>query len=189
MFAFAVRLRRKDGAEKPPPPPDPVTSDSGKLFILGFLLVFFGGIFLFFELYGKCHCKMDFIGYAMISLGSLLIGLKCVGGLVEGFREDRQERWDKEDLENGNQNNQNKAKGKTRSNSQIVAAINLKNNNGEIGVFNLNRPIMISRELSPDNCDLQLIGKQTIRVINCHDKIDPSCLKLSYNLPAVVVDA
>ena len=55
-------------------------------------------------------------------------------------------------------------------------------------IFSIYKPMLISRELSPANCDIKLNVKEEMRVITCYDKINCKLLKDGYNLPAVVVD-
>ncbi|KAI1304928.1 hypothetical protein HDE_01638 [Halotydeus destructor] len=165
MFAFAVRLRRKRAPAAEVKKKD---QSSTKLVILGVMCTFFGGIFFFFETVGKCSCKLDYIGGFMMTFGMVILTFKCIADLCHSLDDDEE---DVEDMETGS-----------------IASSYLSNKEFGGEVYSIFKPVLISRELSPANSDLKLIGKQDIRVITCAGKINSKLLKEGYNLPAIVVD-
>lgn len=184
MFAFAVRLRRKNLPEEPVVVVD--SNKSGKLAVFGVLSIFFGSIFLFFELYGKCSCKLDWVGYSMIGVGMIMVSVQCINGLIVDYRESNKE-------DGGNNDDQRSTSDIDEMERKIGLDSKSLGLNEKEMMFNIYRPVLLSRQLSPVNSELKLIGKQTIRVIKCNEKINSKLVMEANNyynnLPAVVIDA
>lgn len=175
MFGFAVRLRRKG----PVKVVEKKSSTGAKLVAMGFLFTFFGAIFLFFEVVGKCHCKMDVIGGGMLSIGMFLLTTKCIADLCQSLMNSDD---DSVDAETAADDLDDTYSTYSRDMTQSIDA-NLNQ------IFSLYKPMLISKEVSPANCDVKLQGKEQMKVFKCAPKLNTRQLRENtYNLPAVVVD-
>ena len=176
MFAFAVRLRRKKQAEKE------VVKKSTSVGVYvgtGFLLLLFGSLFIFLELVGKCGCSGDYVGYAMVTIGSTMVTYYCIKDLIQTIRD--------EDMDEG-------VEGTDGDNESIVSS-ELKyeqgdgtNSKGKNTMFDMYQPALISRDLSPVNEGVKLEVGKDIKIIPCLPRIPSRVLKTTYELPTVVVD-
>lgn len=174
MFAFAVRLRRKKQPEKEVVKKQ-ATSNGVKVGG-GFLLLFFGSLFIFFELVGKCHCSGDIIGYIMAITGSTLIIFFCIKDLIQTIQdEDIEESGDQDIVDNESIGSSDCNHG-----SDIYSDIG--------NCYDNFKPTLISRELSPINENVKLDNGKDVKIIPCLPKIHSRVLKTEYELPTVVVD-
>ena len=175
MFAFAVRLRRKKQPEKEV---IKKSTSAGVYVGAGFLLLFFGSLFIFFELVGKCGCSGDYIGYGMVTFGSLMILFYCVKDLIQTIRdEDADEDHDPE------VDNESIVSSELNQDSSKVGS-NLEANI----LSDMCKPTLISREVSPVNENVKLENGNDIKIIPCLPRIPSKVLRTKYDLPTVVVD-
>lgn len=176
MFAYAVRLRRK----RPVKEARKETSFSGKVVAVGFMCTFFGSIFLFLELFGKCNCKLDVIGGSMLAFGLFVLTLKCLIDLCHDLWHDEEDA--EVDVETAVDDVDT-----VSMYSQSMEPDQVDCNLNE--TCSLHKPMLISREVSPVNSDIKLIGKEQFKVLPCVPKLNLKTIRESgYNLPAVVMD-
>lgn len=181
MFAFAVRLRRGKNKPEKEVIKKPDSSSAGVYVGAGFLLLFFGSLFLFFELYGHCGCSGDIVGYIMVTIGTFLVTFYCIKDLIQTIKD---ELFDDENIpENVDEND----------NISVISAVSdakfFNNHLRDNNQFQDNlKPFLISRELDPINEEIKLDNIKDIRIIPCQSKISPKTLTYEYELPSVVVD-
>lgn len=93
MFGFLMNRRQR-------PEPD-ITVDeyqTTKRVLMAFLAMFFGCLFLFLELYGKCGCSLDRFGYLFLTIGAIVLLFYCIKDILFGVVEDEEEEVQPEEV-------------------------------------------------------------------------------------------
>lgn len=81
MQGYLIRNRRR--AEEPEAEEiEDVNSATSKIVVASLAAVLFGSIFLFLELYGKCHCSAQVVGAFLLITGSLVLTVLCIKDLI-----------------------------------------------------------------------------------------------------------
>lgn len=168
MFAL-FRRRRKAAQVVPDQVRDPVSS--AKYVGGAFCLVFFGSLFLFLELFGKCGCSGDIFGYIMVSIGTFTLIYQCIKDLAADISSDE---------EDGNEDDDG------LSTSTVETEINTAPETGA----DLFRHVMVSQFLSPENEKVELKDREVVKVVTISAKLPPNVYKVheTINLPSRVVE-
>lgn len=165
MFAL-FRRRRKNAQVVPEKVKDPVSS--AKYVGGGFCLLFFGCLFLFLELFGKCACSVDIFGYVMVTVGVFTLIYQCVKDLLADIASEEEENDDD---------------GISTAETEINAVP------PETGA-DLFKAVMVSHFVSPENEKVELKDREVMKVVTISARIPQSVYKYheTMSLPSLVVE-
>lgn len=167
MFAL-FRRRRKNAQVVPEKVKDPVSSAKYVGGAIG--LLFFGCLFLFLELFGKCGCSVDIFGYFMVAVGMFTLMYQCVKDLLADIAIDEEENGDDDDRI-------------STAETEINAVP------PETGA-DLFKAVLISHFVSPENEKVELKDGEVMKVVTVSAKL-PQCVYKYHeatNLPSLVVE-
>lgn len=165
MFAL-FRRRRKNAQVVPEKVRDPVSS--AKYVGGAFCLLFFGSIFLFLELFGKCGCSVDIFGYVMVTIGSFTLVYQCIKDLLADIPSDE------DDIDDDGI-------------STVETDINVAPPETGADLF---KAVRMSQFVSPENEKVELKDREVMKVVTISAKLSPNVYKYheTINLPCLVVE-
>lgn len=165
MFAL-FRRRRKQAQVVPEKVRDPVSS--AKYVGGAFCLLFFGSLFLFLELFGKCGCSVDIFGYIMVAIGLFTLIYQCVKDILADIPSDEDENDD---------------------DGQSVAETEINTDPPETGA-DLFKAVRVSQFVSPENEKVELKEREEMKVLTISAKLPPNVHKYydTIILPSLVVE-
>ena len=165
MFAL-FRRRRKGAQVVPEKVRDPVSS--AKYVGGAFCLLFFGSLFLFLELFGKCGCSVDILGYVMVAVGVSTLIYQCIKDLLADIPSEEDENDD-----------------------DGISCVETEINTAppETGA-DLFKAVMVSQFVSPENEKVELKDRELMKVVTISAKLAPNVYKFheTTNLPSLVVE-
>ena len=188
MQGFLIKRRGHASAEE-----SVDGSSVGKQVAAAFAAVFFGSLFLFLELYGKCHCSLDLVGAGLLASGSAVLSYFCLKDLMLSGTEDEetQEEGDGDSssswpafVHSSRESGESRAPLLSTSTTPSATLIPDSNNNAS-DIF---KPLLLSPEVSAENREtLQLPVGQEVAFLATEAPLDPRIRATRYNLPFVVV--
>ena len=145
--------------------------------VLGALAaMFFGSIFLFLELVGKCKCSADIPGYALLVSGTTVVLYFCIQDVYYNCDEEE------DDIENRASIEEDYDKEKNNDEKSLTKQEDVTSSNH---LHDICQPLLTSKNVSSLDKDNKQQSGEEIRIIMCDHVADPSVTEDSYHFPTI----